>query len=66
MGSNEPLVPEQEIAIENLAQDLHRFYRAAHLVLEKRRSWTHDHGYKHCPRKDYFRKRAREILEISI
>jgi hypothetical protein len=60
--------------IEMLAQQLHREYRAAekacrlpvpHLPSHDGVTLFHDHGWKGCHKKDYFRKRAALLLKRS-
>lgn len=45
-------------AVDLLAKELHKDYRAARKALGDTRWDAHDHGWAHCNRKDYFRKRA--------
>lgn len=63
--------------VEQLAEELHRFYRAAFKALHKKTNvWGeevnhfnncpgHDHGWSHCNKKEYFRKRAQMILDYN-
>jgi hypothetical protein len=51
---------------ERLAEELHKQYRATHAaMLRLSHSNMHDHGYSLCSKacKNYFRKRARLLLE---
>lgn len=50
---------------QNLAQELHKFYRAAlkRVTTQHGERLVHDHGWVNCHDKDYFRKRARQILK---
>jgi hypothetical protein len=57
-------------AIEILAEDLHRDYRAAekalrHLCLDNNlcADLRHDHGWRSCHKKKYFRNRAGRKLK---
>lgn len=56
--------PEQQARVEQLAQDLHRHYRAGEKALRctdeagKRPYLQHDHGWTSCHRQKYFRQRA--------
>lgn len=45
--------------VENLAMELHRQYRAADKALGDAR---HDHGWRSCADKKYFRNRARLVI----
>jgi hypothetical protein len=53
---------------ERLAVELHRQYRAAEKALNGPRSGealplAHDHGWEHCNKKQYFRKRADLVIK---
>lgn len=55
------------INIEQLAEELHKFYRAAFKALHHGASDMpcsgsgHDHGWDHCNKKAYFRRRAENL-----
>lgn len=62
--------------IEQLAEELHKFYRAAFKALRPRviripdegylAISSHDHGWDHCNKKDYFRRRAEMLREAGV
>jgi hypothetical protein len=55
-------------SVEELAKVLHANYRAAFKAMNRchvthtPNANGHDHGWKGCNRKDYFRQRAKRIL----
>ena len=56
--------------LEVLAEELHKFYRAAFKALHSascfiKCSGAHDHGWSHCNKKKYFLNRAR-ILQKNL
>ena len=54
------------MTVEFLAEELHKFYRAAYKTFVQYRvhnDGVHDHGWKNCHRKAYFARRAQAILD---
>jgi hypothetical protein len=51
-------VPKLITNYDELAEELHKFYRAAVQTMGTEYGSDHDHGWANCRRKDYFRKRA--------
>lgn len=58
------------ISAEQLAKELHLFYRAAYKVLHKSSTFIrcggeHDHGWASCHKQKYFLKRAEMIIDAE-
>lgn len=60
---------------EQLAEELHKFYRAAFKALHGTTrpigqfqcdAPGHDHGWDHCNKKQYFRRRAEMLREAGL
>lgn len=59
------------MTIEQLAEELHKFYRAAFKALSVHGEYPdmtesckgHDHGWSHCNKQKYFQNRARILME---
>lgn len=55
---------DKRLRIEILAMELHKNYRAAYKAMTGCVGiGAHDHGWKACRRQDYFRARAKGLIE---
>jgi hypothetical protein len=53
--------------IEQLAEELHKFYRDAFKVFAVfHLKGGHDHGWSHCNKKAYFRRRAEIMQQAGV
>jgi hypothetical protein len=71
-GENQETSRPPSDKVEMLAHELHKDYRAAFKAMHSgglvhtSTAQGHDHGWMHCNRKNYFRKRAKGILDGKL